>query len=399
MEPVLSGFRVLDFGHYIPGPYVGMLLADQGAEAIKVESPQGDPYRRNPGFSVLNRNKRGIVLDLKKEICRDAAMQLAATADVIIENFSPAVAERLGIGFERINKINPRTVYLSISGYGRKGPYRSRPGWDAAVSAAAGMYVGQSGGEKFPPTYLVLPLASYYAALLGAYSVTMALYAREITGKGQRVDISLFAAVFAAGSAGIVDFKDRVILPPTYAPQGRSPVYRLYKGSDGKWFFLALGNMTFVTKFALAMGKDEWLLDDRFEGAPFMIVPPYSDEIASELQTIFSTKTREEWLQFLHSQDIPCAPAEPVTSYIDDPQIAANQMAVEVEDPILGKGRQMGIPVRLERNPGQIKRPAPLLGEHTGEVLGEISDMSPNDISQIRAMAGPDLHPDPARGT
>lgn len=383
MGEVLEGFRVLDFGHYIPGPYTGMLLAEQGADVIKVEPPDGDPYRSEPGFRVLNRSKKGLVLDLKQIKCREVAQRLAAESDVIIENFSPGVADSLGIGYETIHRINPRAVYLSISGFGQKGPYRDRPGWDPIVCATAGTYIGQSGGVDFPPTYLVLPLPSYYAALLSAYSVTIALYARELTGKGQRVDISLLNAIIAAGSTGIVDFEDKVVLPPVYAPQGRSPVYRLYQGSDGKWFFLALGNLTFVAKFAIAMERDDWLMDERFEGAPFMIVPPYHEEIASEFQVVFATKTRDEWLEFLQSEDIPCAPADPVTSYIDDPQIAANNMAVEIEDAEWGKGRQMGIPVNLARNPGGIRGPSPELGEHTEEILETVPGLSAHGITRI----------------
>jgi len=247
------------------------------------------------------------------------------------------------------------------------------------------MYFGESGGDMFPPTYLVLPLASYYAALLSAYSVAIALYARELTGRGQRVDISLFNAVLAGYTSGITAFRDKYVLPPANAPQGRSPVYRLYRGSDGKWFFLALGNLTFLVKFAIAMDHDEWLMDDRFEGAPFLIEPPYSDEIASEFQAIFATKTRDEWLGFLQSEDIPCAPADPVTTYINDPQINANQMVVEIEDPALGRGRQMGIPVNLSRNPGRVRGPAPTLGEHTEEVLQTVVGLSPDDIARMLA--------------
>ena len=383
MGGVLEGFKVLDFGHYIPGPYTGMLLAEQGADVIKVERPGGDPYRCEPGFRIFNRSKKGLVLDLKQMECQDIAREIAAESDVIIENYSPGVADRLGIGYEAIHRLNPRAVYLSISGFGQKGPYRDHPGWDPIVCAATGIYIGQSGGPDFPPTYLVLPLASYYAALLSAYSVTMALYARELTERGQRVDISLLNAIIAACTTGIVDFKDKAVLPPAYAPQGRSPVYRLYRGSDGKWFFLALGNVTFVAKFAIAMEHDEWLMDERFDDAPFMIVPPHSDDIASEFQEIFSTKTRDEWLEFLRGEGIPCAPADPVTSYIDDPQVAANNTAVEIEDAEWGKGRQMGIPVNISGYPGRIKGPSPMLGEHSREILETVAGLSSDRITRL----------------
>ncbi|MCP4757047.1 MAG: CoA transferase [Proteobacteria bacterium] len=389
MEQVLEGLRVLDFGQYIPGPYTGMLLAEQGADVIKVERPGGDPYRSEPGFKVFNRSKKGIVLDLKRTECREIACGLAAESDVIIENFSPGVADRLGIGYETIHRINPRAVYLSISGFGRKGPYRDHPGWDPIVSSTSGMHVGQSGGEDFPPTYLVLPFASYYAAFLSAFGVTMALYAREFTGKGQRVEISLLNAIYAAYSPGAVYFEGKVMLPPAHAPQGRSPVYRFYHGSDGKWFFLALGNQTFFTKFAVSMDHYEWLTDERLEGIPFMIMPPYHEEIAEEFQAIFSTKTRNHWLEFLKSEDIPCAPADPVASYMDDPQIAANSMIHEVEDTEWSKGRQMGIPVNLVNHPGRHKGPHPQLGEHTEEILKTVAGLSGDEITRIKQYSEP----------
>ena len=387
MEQVLEGYKVLDFGQYIPGPYTAMLLAEQGAEVIKVERPGGDPYRSEPGFKVFNRSKKGLVLDLKETECQEIAQKLAAEADVIIENFSPGVADRLGIGYETLHRINPRAVYLSISGFGRKGPYKNHPGWDPIVSSIAGMYVIQSGGEDFEPTFLVLPLASCYAALLSAYSVTMALYAREITGRGQRVEVPLLNAIYAAYSSGAVFFEDKVVLPPAHSPQGRSPVYRFYHGSDDKWFFLALGNPVFFTKFAVAMDQYDWLTDERFEGIPFMIMPPYHEEIAKEFQAIFSTKTRDEWLKFLHSEDIPCAPADPVTTYINDPQISANNMALEVEDAEWGKGRQMGIPVTLINHPGLHKGPSPQPGEHTEEILQAIGT-SPEVMERIKSYQG-----------
>ena len=376
MEQALSGIRILEFGQYIPGPYAAMLMAEQGAEVIKVERPGGDPYRSEPGFMVFNRSKKGIVLDLKQTRDRVAAYELAAQSDVIIENFAPGVADRLGIGFDETRRINPRAVYLSISGYGPKGPYRDRPGWDATVSATTGLYAGQVGGVQFQPVYLVLPLASYYTALMGVYSTTTALYHRELTGKGQKVEISLFGSILNAASAGLTIFEGRIRIPPPYNPRGNSPLYRLYQGSDGGWFFLGLGNLTFFAKFAIAMELDEWLIDERFEGAPFLIMPPENEKIAAELERIFATRTRDEWLAFLQSEDIPCAPADPITTYISDPQIKANKMAVRVEDAERGSGLQMGVPVNLEGAQGKIRSRSPKLGEHTHEILAELGSRS-----------------------
>ena len=383
MEQALAGFKVLDFGHYIPGPYAAMLLAEQGAEVIKIEPPSGDPLRSEKGFVVLNRSKKGMVLDLKKEEGKKIARDLIRKADVIIENFKPGKADQLGIGYETVKALNPGTVYCSISGYGQSGPYRNRPGWDPIVSSTATVYVEQGGAGIAPPVFLVLPLASYYSAFMAAYSITIALIAREKTGLGQQVDISLINTIMAAGCGGLVDFAERERVPRSYQ-QGGSPVYRLYQGSDGQWFFLALGNLAFLAKFAIAMGHEEWLIDERFEGAPFMILPPINEELIEMFEKIFSERTRDEWLEFLRAEDIPCGPALPVETFLDDPQVIANDMVTEIEEPGLGPVRQMGVPVRLSRAPGAIKGPSPQKGEHTEEILAGLLNYSAEKISRLK---------------
>lgn len=382
MEQALSGFRVLEFGHHITGPYTAMLLAEQGAEVIKVERPDGDPFRNKDGFLVWNRSKKGIALDLKKEEGQKIALELSKHSDVIIENFSPGVADRLGIGYERIKGLNPRIVYCSISGFGQKGPYRDVPGWDPIVTSTAAAYVDQP-GEENPPLYLVLPFASYYAAFMATFSITIALFAREMTGKGQKVDISLLNSIMGAMSYLLLDYEEKIRIPFT-DPQGSMPLYKLYQGSDGKWFFLGLGNFVFFTKLALALGREEWLTDSRFEGAPFLILPPISDEIMEEFKEIFSTKTRDEWLEFLRAEDIPCAPALKVEEFLDDPQVLANEMVIELEEAGLGKVREMGIPVKLGLTPGQIKGPSPAHGEHTEEILADLLGYSAQEIAGLK---------------
>ena len=382
MEQALSGYRILDFGHYIAGPYAAMLLAEQGAEVIKIERPGGDPARSQVGFMVWNRSKKSLLLDLKKEEGRKAALDLAESADVIIENYRPDVANRLGIGYDAIRKVNPNVIYCSISGFGQKGPYRNLPGWDAMVATLSCAFVEHGGGEENPPLYLVLPLPSYYSAFMASFSIVTALFAREMTGKGQKVDISLFGSMIGAASIGLVDFSERIRIPFT-DPQGAMPLYKFYQGSDGKWFFLGLGNMTFFTKFALAMEREEWLADERFEGAPFLIFPPISEEIISEFKEIFSAKTRDEWLEFLRSEDIPCAPALSVEEFLNDPQVAANEMVIEIEESDIGPVREMGIPVKLRATPGEIKGRSPKLGEHSGEVLKDLIGYSDSQLADL----------------
>ncbi len=383
MEQALSGFRVIEFGQYIPGPYTAMLLAEQGAEVIKVERPGGDPARGDPGFLVWNRSKKGITLDLKKDRGLHLGLELIKKADVIIENFRPGVADRLGIGFDKVQEVNPKAIYCSISGFGPKGPYRDLPGWDPMVGTLSGAFVEHGGGKEYPPLYLVNPLPSHYAAFMAAFSITTALIAREFTGKGQRIDVSLFASMLGAASMGLVEFAGRIRIPFT-DPQGAMPLYKFYQGSDGKWFFLGLGNMAFFTKFAIVMEHEEWLADPRFEGAPFLIFPPDSTELIAMFKEIFSTKKRDEWLAFLRSEDIPCAAALPVEEFLDDPQVMANEMVVEMEEPGLGTVREMGIPVILKETPGEIKGRSPKLGEHAEEILTGLLGYSEEEIAGFK---------------
>ena len=382
MPPVLQEIRILDFSQYIAGPFAAMLLSEQGAEVIKVERPEGDPMRRHHGFIVWNRSKKNIKLDLQKPTGKQIAHKLAKQSDVVIESFRPGVAERLGIGYDAISKVNPRIVYCSVSGFGQDGPYRDLPGWDPIVASVAGIYTTQA-GEEAPPLYLVAPLPSYYTALMACFSITTALFTRQATGQGQRVNMSLLAGILSAASSGIVDFEGKVSrVSGIRDQQGGSPLYRLYQGSDGKWFFLGLGNLGFFAKFAVAMGHDEWLVDERFEGAPFLILPPESTELIIMLQDIFSTKTRDEWLEFLRAADIPCSASSTVEEYLDDPQVIANDMVIKVEQPSVGTVRQMGVPLRLHRNPGEVKGPSPEPGEHTTEILSNLG-YSALDIADL----------------
>jgi len=218
---------------------------------------------------------------------------------------------------------------------------------------------------------------------MATLSIAAALFVREMTGKGQRIDISLLNSLMAASGSVLLDFKDRVRIP-WINPQGSIPLYKLYQGSDEKWFFLGLGNFVFFTKFALAMGHEEWLVDPLFEGAPFLILPPRNTEVIAMLEEIFSTKTRDEWLEFLRAADIPCAPANTVEEFLDDPQVLANNMVVEVEEDRVGKVREMGIPVKLGLTPGCVKGRSPKIGEHSEEILADILGYSAQEIASLK---------------
>jgi crotonobetainyl-CoA:carnitine CoA-transferase CaiB-like acyl-CoA transferase len=376
---VLDGIKVLDFGQYIAGPFAAMLLAEQGADVIKVERPPGDPLRGEDAFMVWNRSKKGITLDLKKPSGLKIALDLAKKSDVIIENFKPGVADKLGIGYDKIKDLNPRAVYCSISAFGAKGTYAGWQGYEQIVSTAATVYTEQ--GLATHPLYVVLPLASLYTAVDAAFDIVTGLCVRETTGRGQKIEASLFRSILSTFRQFNVDFEGMFRAP--WGPTGPMPLYRPYQCKDGKWLFTALGNFKFFTQFALQMGHDEWLTDPLFEGAPFLIFPPRNAQVMALLKPIYKTKNRDEWLEQLGSQGIPVAPVQSVDDFMNYQQVIANGMLQTVKEPKKGNVKEMGIPVDVTGCPGKIKGPSPQPGQHTREVLRELG-YSAQDIKRLK---------------
>ena len=376
---VLTGIKVLDFGHYIAGPFAAMLLAEQGADVIKIERLQGDPMRNDKGFMVWNRSKSGIMLDLKKQKGLRIALELAKESDVIIENFKPGTADNLGIGYSAIKELNPRIIYCSISGFGTRGPYSNYPGYEQIVSALATVYTEQ--GYPTHPLYIVLPLASLYSAVDAAFDIVAGLCVRETTGRGQKIDVSMFRTILSTFRQFAVDFEGMFRAP--WGPTGPLPLYRPYECKDGKWFFTGIGNPKFFTQFAVVLGHDEWLTDPLFEGAPFLIFPPRNARVMAMLKQIFLGKTRDEWLEIFGSQGIPVAPVQSIDEFMEYSQVIADDMIRQVKEPKLGNVDEMGIPVTLARAPGKIKSASPAPGQHTFEVLSALG-YTPDDIKRLK---------------
>lgn len=378
-EGVLNGIRVLDFGQYIAGPFAATLLGEQGADVIKVERPSGDPMRSEDAFMVWNRSKKGITLDLKKPGGLKIALDLAKKADVIIENFKPGVADKLGIGYDKIKELNPRAVYCSISGFGPKGPYAGWPGYEQIVSTAATVYTEQ--GLATHPLYVVLPLASLYTAVDAAFYIVAGLCVREKTGRGQKIEASLFRTILSSFRQHNVDFEGMFRAP--WGPTGPLPLYRPYQCKDGKWLFTGLGNPKFFMQFAVELGHDEWLTDPLFEGAPFLIFPPRNAQVMSMLKPIYATKTRDEWMEQFRSQGIPVAPVQNVDDFMAYEQVIASGMVQTVKEPKKGNVKEMGIPVDVTGCPGKIKGPSPQPGQHTREILKELG-YSAQEIKRLK---------------
>ena len=367
-QRALRGVQVLDFGQYIPGPMLGMLLSDQGADVIKVERPGGDPARSEPAFATWNRGKRSVVRDLKTPECQANAQALAKKADIVIENYRPGVADRLGIGYETLTKDNPRLLYVSIPGFGEDSPHRNERGWEGIVSATTGTYQPYDDTEE--PLFLPLPTASTFAAIVASVSVTMALVARDRNGKGQRIEVPMHSAMFSAIGRHLVKLYD--INPPDLFKLPRNVMAHQYKCADGRYIQSQGMYPVFVGSLMTAAGRPEWIEDledlygvevtpetiafwkDRFEKM-FLerTAKQWEDDIAAARGVGTICKTIDEWLVHEHAIE--------------------SKMVTEVDDAQYGRMKQPGVQVRLRGTPGAIQGRAPTLGEHTAEILAEMN--------------------------
>lgn len=381
MASALHGVRIIELAQGIAGPYTGMLLAEQGAEVVKVEPPQGDKTRGTPGFHVWNRSKRSVVADPATREGREFIQRLCATADVVVLDAQPGDKEALGLTYDLLSRQNPGLIYCHLPAFGSQGPHARRYADDALVAAAGGL-LGSQWSHRDGGVYLVIPIASYGAAFVASGSIVAALCERTHSGTGQKIEVSWLAGAFAMQTGTILYHPDMLrLFSGRMNPLGPIPVYRLYKAQDD-WLFAACGNTTFWNKFCLALEQPEWVSDPRYEKAPWGIAPEDRDELAEKIASIIATKPREEWLRILREHDVPCAPVTSRQEFIAHRQTIHNGMRVELEDPQLGKTVQMGVPVRLSHTPGAIIGPAPLLGQHTEEVKNSLGPVKASPAAQ-----------------
>ena len=379
--PPLDGIRVVDLTSYIAGSYAAMMIADLGADVFKVESLAGDSFRELPGFVGWNRGKRSIAVDLKTPEGRTIVERLAAGADVVMENMRPGVADRLGVGHARLSTLNPRLIFCSTTAFGSSGPYVDRPGFDPLLQAMSGVQALQGFGGA--PQYLRVAITDYSAAALTAQAVLAALFVRERTGRGQRVETSLLHASLALQSGNVVDY------PGKQSMFRDNPTYRLYQGSDGEWFFLACGNQTFWVKLCAALELRELADDPRF--ASWLLRLDNREVLLPLLERRFADKPRAHWLEVLATHDIPAAPVQTLRDFMDDPAVLHHEMIREYDHPDLGRLRLMGMPLVFSdsrsRDPG---RP-PTLGEHTEAILRDLGydAAAIEDLRRRRVIGGP----------
>ncbi|HSW38754.1 MAG TPA: CoA transferase [Acidobacteriota bacterium] len=380
MKGLLNGVRVLDLSRVLAGPYCSMILGDLGADVIKVERPGvGDETRHwgppfaAPGesayFLCVNRNKRSITINLKSPEGIRIIKDLARKSDVFLENFTPGTLEELGIGYEAIRAENPGIIFCSITGFGPDGPASNRAGYDLAVSAYGGL-MGITGEQDGPPVKVGVAITDVATGISAQGAICAALYAREKTGRGQRIDLSLLetqvSALVNIASSYLVSGE----IPRKWGAAHETIVpYQAFETSD-KHVIVAVGNDRLWVKFCEVLGKPELAEDPRFSTNPLRV--KNRAECVGILARIFTTRSRDEWVRLLNEYAIPCAPINTMDEVFKDPQVLHRKMLVEVDHPTAGKIRLTGIPVKYSNAGTAIRRPPPLLGEHTNEILREV---------------------------
>jgi crotonobetainyl-CoA:carnitine CoA-transferase CaiB-like acyl-CoA transferase len=375
----LEGIRVLDFTQMMMGPWASQFLADMGADVVKVERPGAGEWERglhavgelldgqSPFFLAMNRNKRSVALNLKDERARDVCRRLAERSDLVIENFRPGVMDRLGLGYDDLKKINPSIVYVSGSGFGPDGPYADRPGQDLLVQAMSGL-AAYGGRRADPPTPAGSSIVDASTALLLAFSAMVALFHRERTGEGQRVDVSLFDTAIALQCQELAAFMnlDRRFDRSEAGIGGAwlSAPFGIYRTKDG-WVALAMASLAVIGE--LLDLPDVAKYDD--ERAAY----DHRDEVKELVQRRLVERPTEEWLEILATRDVWCAPVQTFDDVVDDPQVEHNGLLTTVPHPSDGRDvRVVGVPMRFSATPGTIRSGPPAVGQHTDEVLREL---------------------------
>jgi crotonobetainyl-CoA:carnitine CoA-transferase CaiB-like acyl-CoA transferase len=388
----LKGLKVIELAHIMAGPVCGLFLADLGADVIKVEKiPGGDDSRRflppdiegeSAAFMMMNRNKRGIAIDLKTGDGKAVLHRLLTDADVVIENYRRDTMDRLGLGYETLREQNPRLIYCAVSGFGRTGPYADRGGFDLIAQGMSGLMgiTGEAPGR--PPVKVGAPLTDITAGILAALGVVSAVVARQTTGKGQFVDTSLFEAgiVHTYWQSAICFATGRSPGPMGSAHPLNAP-YQAFETRDG-WVNVGAANQTNWLKLVDVLEAPELPGDLRFtDNRTRMNNLP---ALVEALTVHFRRRTTAEWLDRLNAAGVPAGPVLSIAEMHADPQTLARDMVVEVDHPAAGPVKALGLPIKLSDTPGGVHGPAPRLGEHTAEVLAE-HGFGPDDIRRMAA--------------
>ncbi len=391
MKP-LDGIKVVDLSRILAGPYCSMILADMGAEVVKIENPDGGDDTRAWGppflegestyFLSINRNKKSLPLNLKDPRGKDVLRRLIAQGDVLLENFRPGALERLGFGYEAVKVLNSRMVYCSVSGFGQTGPDAQRPGYDLIAQGESGL-MSITGYAEGPPLKVGTSIADIFAGTLAAQGILLALFARERTGRGQLVDVALLD-----GMLSVLTYQ-----AGSYFATGNSPgrrgnqhpsitPYEAYEAKDGH-LNIGVANNSLYDKFCKVLGREDLIADPRFRGDADRVTNRAA--LQAILAPIIKTRTVREWLAAFDAAGIPAGAIRSVGEALSAAQALAREMVTEVVHPKIGPMKVTGIPVKLSDTPGAVETPPPLLGQHTDEVLREWVGLRPQDIAGLRS--------------
>jgi len=378
MSGPLAGVKVLELAQIMAGPTCGLMLADLGADVIKVERvPGGDDTRRmdrpsvkgeSASFMAMNRNKRGIALNLKLPAAQAALKRMAARADVVTENYRKGTMEKLGLGYEALRAVNPAIIYCSISGYGRTGPYADKGGYDLIAQGMSGL-MGVTGEAGRAPVKSGGPVCDINAGLLGALGVVSAYVHRLKTGEGQLIDTSLFeAGIQQLYWQAAIHFATGEVPGPTGSAHILSAPYQAFRAADG-WLNIGGANQANWERMCRVLGARDWLEDPRFRSNADRM--KNLDALVPLMNARLKDRQVDDLIKALEAEGVPCGRINSIADVATDPQALAREMVVELEHPRAGRTRALGLPIKLSRTPGKVSRPAPVLGQHTREVLEE----------------------------
>src|SRR5881296_4033152 len=385
---MLDGIRVLDLSRAIAGPYCAALMADLGADVVKVERPgRGDDLHawRGSGmsatFAAINRGKRGIAVDLQQPDGARLALELARRSDVVIENFLPGVADRLGIGYRAVSAGNPAVVYASITGFGQDGPYARRAGYNTIAQGMSGL-MALTGMPGHPPTKVGGSVSDLAAAFLAFGVASAALAHRLRTGRGQHLDVSLLASTLALLPDPVAHYFDSGQRPARAG--NRNPYLspaEAFRTKDG-WVQVVIMNPEQYARFSRALGDESLASDPKFGTNDSRVA--HHDEFKARVERALARETTARWVARFEVEQVAAGPIYEFDEVFEDPQVKHLGLVAEVEQPGYGLARMLAFPVRASATPGAIRRPAPLLGEHTAEVLGELG-LPKSEIDRLAA--------------